>query len=541
MNIDDTIIITLSKTPKKNVNRLIRSATERIYNPLKKDKRKLGSVVVCAVDYGNGSKQWGHIMNSEPKTYDNYLNAYLEKEGLNFSKIITDSAITYQPNLNHPIGYRVFTIQSRLIIPIIVSVGKTISAYAIFILSSRPNIFDEKLRKSAKHLIRSILNVSGQQQGVINKAISRLNERAYDGEPIILKLVREDMKEIVSRIRPGRMMCYVGLLEYDRIQINDEFVTTKRIIFPKNINDDIFDNQDQIMFDGEQHAILLFPRRDNDTIGVIGRTIEGLSEDGKVFPIQNIGDVSKDPDFIRLPQRGFNTRSQLCVPLKINNQILGAISIEHEEKNAFDRDTERAIETLAIAAFVALQTSRLYSTIKYLTTFETAQDEQSLFQGVLEECRRLIVAEFGCIGIVDERGGIHYNITFGVQELVIAPPAISYSTYLLHKKLPELYIPNLKDKHNPDIQRMEDHGYHYRENNPLAVSELFVPIVVGADKTRTDGTFIAIINLQSREVDGFSPNAIKLVIAFAQQVAYLIRNMRFASNLQKLNEFAKKK
>lgn len=537
----DIVVVNFARMPKRNLNTLIEATAEDIYHSLQ--HKSFGELAVSAIIYDKSQHEYGYVFAGIPNTYNRFMRAYLQQHSLRFDKLIADSSSTFQPDLNHHINGNMYVIQSRLIIPIIISAGKHILTYSIIICSSKQNSFNQKTQKSIRRLIYSKLNIRSQQQQIIHQAILSLNEMASAGEDEILRALRGYVQQIVFKIRPGKMMCYVGLLKYNSIQTETNITRETQIVFPRTVNEDILNEHDGILFDGTQHTIYLSPPHMRPKrIGIIGRTIEGRLEGGsRAFFSQNIGDVQKDADFIRLFNKGFNTRSQLCVPIHIKHQILGAVCVEHQDKKAFDDNTILAIEILANATFFALQSARLYHTLQQLSQFihDNALDDSQLFANILQSCCLLIGAEFGGLGIINQAGDIDYRITVGVKPIFIDHKEKSYSTYLLDKKLSYLYIPDLQDAQDPRIEYMNEMGYRYRRNNDYLQtrSELFVPIILHTQAGV--GTPIAIINLQSLEKDGFSQNTIDIVQTFARQVAYIIRNIRFASNLRKLNGFAK--
>ncbi len=75
----------------------------------------------------------------------------------------------------------------------------------------------------------------------------------------------------------------------------------------------------------------------------------------------NVPDVRKDERYIFGLK---NSRSELCVPLRVRNHILGVIDAESTEINAFSKKDEELLETLASQAAVAIENARLVKRIK---------------------------------------------------------------------------------------------------------------------------------------------------------------------------------
>lgn len=80
-------------------------------------------------------------------------------------------------------------------------------------------------------------------------------------------------------------------------------------------------------------------------IGIVGRAI-------KTGESQLVPDVELDPDY--LPSCG-DTCSELAVPIRIGDEVIGAINVEHPRIGTFDYQDQLALECLAAQAGVAIQ------------------------------------------------------------------------------------------------------------------------------------------------------------------------------------------
>lgn len=70
--------------------------------------------------------------------------------------------------------------------------------------------------------------------------------------------------------------------------------------------------------------------------------------------IQNVPDVRVDPDYCRIAAWA---RSQLSVPMLDRGEVIGVLTIEHEEPAAFSREDEENFESLATQAAAAIQST----------------------------------------------------------------------------------------------------------------------------------------------------------------------------------------
>ncbi len=75
---------------------------------------------------------------------------------------------------------------------------------------------------------------------------------------------------------------------------------------------------------------------------------------------QLVGDVSDDPDFLETHPE---TRSELAVPIYLEEKTIGAINIESPQLNGFDKQDEKTLEALAAQAAIAIQNAWLHEKI----------------------------------------------------------------------------------------------------------------------------------------------------------------------------------
>jgi PAS domain S-box-containing protein len=75
-------------------------------------------------------------------------------------------------------------------------------------------------------------------------------------------------------------------------------------------------------------------------------------------------DTEKDPHFYNITPEETPTRSELCVPIKIENNIIGALNIESREVMDFDKDDLNSLEVLANRVGVAIHNSKLYQEVQ---------------------------------------------------------------------------------------------------------------------------------------------------------------------------------
>lgn len=89
-------------------------------------------------------------------------------------------------------------------------------------------------------------------------------------------------------------------------------------------------------------------------IGILGRAVREETD-------QIVNNVERDTDYISIHDE---TKSQLVILLKSEQQIIGAISVEHPDYDAFDAAIVKALKSLAAQAAIALQNSGRFEDLK---------------------------------------------------------------------------------------------------------------------------------------------------------------------------------
>jgi PAS domain S-box-containing protein len=89
-------------------------------------------------------------------------------------------------------------------------------------------------------------------------------------------------------------------------------------------------------------------------IGVTGRVV--LTGKSRL-----VGNVLEDDDYIRTDP---NVCSQLSVPIQMGGQVVGVIGVEHPDYNAFDKEDQRTLESLAAQAAIAIENARHYDELE---------------------------------------------------------------------------------------------------------------------------------------------------------------------------------
>ncbi len=75
----------------------------------------------------------------------------------------------------------------------------------------------------------------------------------------------------------------------------------------------------------------------------------------------NIPDVTQDARYLPYPDTAIIPYSELCVPMKIDERVIGALNVESVKANHFTATDQQLLQTLANQTAVALENARLYT------------------------------------------------------------------------------------------------------------------------------------------------------------------------------------
>ncbi|MBI4278239.1 MAG: GAF domain-containing protein [Armatimonadetes bacterium] len=122
-----------------------------------------------------------------------------------------------------------------------------------------------------------------------------------------------------------------------------------------------------------------------------------------------VEDVLKEPRYrAGIP----GTQSELCVPLKVDGQVLGVINVESPRPGAFSQEDVRVLSTVAQQVAAVIERARLLETTqRHLWELTALSDVSAALRGaatveqmvpvVAAEAIRLVRADAGILGIID--------------------------------------------------------------------------------------------------------------------------------------------
>lgn len=261
--------------------------------------------------------------------------------------------------------------------------------------------------------------------------------------------------------------------------------------------------------------------------GVTGR----VAKTGKPMIIN---DIAKCPFYITIVP---GNQSEIVVPLKSRNKVIGVYSIESKDKDAFDENDIKIMSAIADQAVIAIENARLYrsheASIKRLSNLyeggkaiNTSLDLDKVLRTFINLAKKEIAYDFVAILLI-KRGKLYVKVGSGFSN----QDFLNFSSEIgegICGKVAETGKPLMIN----DVSRVP----YYKELKPDIdmKSELAVPIKYGH-------TTIGVFNLESKEVNKFDDDDIVFLSALAEQAAIAIKNAELYREIGDFNKMLEKR
>jgi GAF domain-containing protein len=229
-----------------------------------------------------------------------------------------------------------------------------------------------------------------------------------------------------------------------------------------------------------------------------------------------------------------NVKSALVIPVKLDNEIMGAYMFESETENYFDEIDIDILETIVLQAATAITNIRLIREIESGKIFFGSLKEidklivnkpledielNVILDYILKECLKLADAELGNVSLITSgkrlrlcasTDPVNLNRTIEINNSISGLAVLKKET---------LYFPDIS-KESEDIQNL----YKNYLGEGL-ICELAVPLIVKDE-------VIGVFNTESKTPDKFK-NHIQRVEGFAGQAAVAIHNFQLLEAMKK--------
>jgi GAF domain-containing protein len=239
---------------------------------------------------------------------------------------------------------------------------------------------------------------------------------------------------------------------------------------------------------------------------------------------QLVGNVKDDPDYLNCNS---STRSEIAVPICLNDRVFAVISVEHEDTNAFDKDDLRALELLAAQAAVAIQNIRHAELLGIAAQVAREATASLEINELLNETVRLISERFGFYHVgallLDEQreyAVLHAYYPQTVQERYGLGNQLKVGEDGIVGRVTQT------GKYHLALDVHDDPYYLSNPDLPKTQAEMVVPLIARSQ-------VIGALDMQSDKPIQLSDNDIATIQTMADQLANAIRS---AQLLQEVTE-----
>lgn len=285
------------------------------------------------------------------------------------------------------------------------------------------------------------------------------------------------------------------------------------------------------LYDSDTDTLELLAQRNYPTlVPTEDGTERALGMDGITARVVRTGkpallpDVSKDPEYIPVLQ---DTKSQLTVPIRYENQTLGVLNLESNRQNAFTTDSLAFVENLANQAAVAVRNATLYDQevrrlqeISLLNeigqTISASLDLETTLNMILGNSKRLLDYYIAEVTLWDERRQVLVTRGAAGDPRYQAQTGGTYTldegyTGWVAKNREPLLIPDTRTR--SDVRPKVD-----TEDMPIRCY-MGVPLIAGTN-------FVGTLEMAADRVGAFTQQDLRLLQAVAAQAAVAIENAR---------------
>ena len=251
--------------------------------------------------------------------------------------------------------------------------------------------------------------------------------------------------------------------------------------------------------------------------GIIGH----VAESGQTLLIN---DVTADPIYI--PLDGLpETHSELAVPLKFGDSVMGVLDVQSDQKGAFGESDLFVLQTLADQVAIAIREAQLYEAERHrrqvadtlrdiAAMLASTLDLDQLLDHILESLSRLVVYDAVAVLLRNDDGTLTVHEAHGL-------PAV---TATIGKQVPVREggrFMRLQQTRRPLIFAQEDSGgaFHDLIGLPADHSCLGAPLIARDE-------LIGILSVEQIKPESYTQDDAEVVFALAGQAALAIANAR---------------
>ena len=245
------------------------------------------------------------------------------------------------------------------------------------------------------------------------------------------------------------------------------------------------------------------------------------------------GDVLQDPRYVKLRR---NVRSELAVPLIVNDQVRGVLNVDSDRKDAFSAADQELLEALAQSAAKVIHNTWLYEQLRLKARlFETlARVGQTINSALnLDDALRVITRE-ACLMMQakmcsvllldDSREWLDLRASYGAGEAYLQKPRVNAAESLVGivvRRRKPIQLENIQTSsryQNTEVARQEG-----------LVAMLSTPLIFA-------GESIGVMSVYTGQPYKFSDEEIRILSALAELSALAIEKARLYERIVDVEE-----
>jgi signal transduction histidine kinase len=246
-----------------------------------------------------------------------------------------------------------------------------------------------------------------------------------------------------------------------------------------------------------------------------------------------IDDVALDPRYVSIRE---GVRSELAVPLKVEDEVRGVLNVDADTIGAFTEDDQELLQALAGEAAGVIRNTWLYEQIRVKArllealagvskTVNTALHLDEALQAITREAAALVGAKLSSLMLLDPDGQwLRLRASHGAGGAYTSKPPLSveesFVGVAVRRKRP-LQLENVQESNQ------YQHGEIARQEG--VVSLLSVPLVFS-------GAAIGALNVYTGHRYSFSNEEIRVLSAFADLSALAIERARLYERVVDIEE-----
>ena len=246
-----------------------------------------------------------------------------------------------------------------------------------------------------------------------------------------------------------------------------------------------------------------------------------------------VGDVTRDPRYVRLRAE---VRSELAVPLLLNNEVRGVLNVDADRTDAFTPEDQTLLQELGLQAARVIQNTWLYEQLRLKARlFESlASVGQAInstlnladaLQVITREASQLMDARMASLLLLDEsKEWLELRASHGAGPDYIARPRLSVVESLVGN-----VVRRRRPVHDENVQTSGRYQNVRLARQEGLVALLSVPLLFG-------GQVLGVLNVYMGEPHVFSNEEVRILAALAELSGIAIEKARLYERIVDVEE-----